>query len=164
MQNATHPKRRPTPNKRCESVEEKITVAIREGMTIDCAVLSHGIHPVTFLRWRRCENPNSDSTERDDRCWNCRGCSLQKKMDYALETYKSVLLKRIANATNSDGEPIWQASAWILERRFREEFSLRTVVDNHHVVNAGDENARRLVDAIIGKAAGADRKAVHSVP
>ena len=66
-----------------------------------------------------------------------------------METYKAVLLKRIHNATNRDGEPVWQAAAWILERRFRDEFSLKTVVDNRHHVDIGNNNAQRLVDALI---------------
>lgn len=147
------PKRRPTPNKRCSAVEDAIVSAIKDGATVEGASHQHGIHPVSFLRWRRCEQPILDSTDRDDRCWDCRGCRLQQKVDCSLEMYKAVLLRRIHNATNSDGEPIWQASAWLLERRFREEFSLKTINEQYHHIPKVSQNSQNLVAAIIGAAA-----------
>lgn len=141
------PKRRPVPNKRCSTVEDAIVSAIQGGATTEHACLQHGIHPVTFQRWRRCRQ--FETSDRDDRCWNCRECSLQQKVDCALETYKSVLLRRISDATDRDGNPIWQASAWILERRFKDEYSLRTVIDNRHEVDIGSTNAQSLVAAIL---------------
>jgi hypothetical protein len=146
------PKRRPTPNKRCTTVEDAIVSAIKDGATVEGASHQHGIHPVTFLRWRRCEQSALDSTERDDRCWDCRGCRLQQKVDCALECFKAVHLQRIANATNRDGDHIWQASAWLLERRFRDEFSLKTIVDNRHKVDMGNTNAQKLVTSILSAA------------
>jgi hypothetical protein len=65
-----------------------------------------------------------------------------------------MLLQRIANACDREGNPIWQASAWILERRFREEYSLKTFVENKHSVDIGNKNAENLVAAILQKAAG----------
>ena len=141
------PKRRPIPNKRCSTVEDAIVAAIKNGATVEGAAHSHGIHPVTFLRWRRCEESGS---ERDERCWKCRGCRVQQKVDCALEIYKGVLLQRIHNATDREGNPIWQASAWLLERRFRDEFALKTVIDNKHEVDIGNVNAKNLVTAILG--------------
>jgi hypothetical protein len=144
-------KRKPVPFKRSTEVEEKIVAEIKDGATLDGAALLHGIHPVSFLRWRRCELSDAGA-ERDERCWRCRGCRLQQKVDCALETFKAVHLKRIANATNREGEPIWQASAWLLERRFRDEFALKTVIDNKHEFEAGTANAQKLVASIIGAA------------
>lgn len=144
------PKRRPVPNKRCSSIEEAIVSALKDGATVEYASLQHGIHPVTFLRWRRCEQ--LDTADRDDRCWSCRGCRLQQKVDCALEIYKGMLLQRIANACDREGNPIWQASAWILERRFKDEYSLRTVIDNKHSVDIGNRNAENLMAAILGAA------------
>ena len=145
------PKRRPIPNKRSYEIEEAIVAAAKDGATLDHAALSHGIHPVTFLRWRRCELPDVGS-DRDERCWRCRGCRLQQKVDCALAIYQNVLLQRIANATDREGNPIWQASAWILERRFREEYSLKTFVENKHSVDIGNQNAERLVATILARA------------
>ncbi|MDO8649603.1 MAG: hypothetical protein Q7R81_07565 [Candidatus Peregrinibacteria bacterium] len=148
----TIPKRRPVPNKRCSTVEDGIVSAIKGGATVEAAAFQCGIHPVTFLRWRRCDKPDA-GTERDERCWNCRGCRLQQKVDCSLEMYKAVLLQRIHNATDREGNPIWQASAWLLERRFRDEFSLKTVIDNRHKVDMGNTHAEKLVAAIISGAA-----------
>ena len=133
-------------------MEEQIVADLKGGATLDGATLMHGIHPVTFLRWRRCEVSDTGA-ERDERCWNCRSCSLQQKVDCALAIYQNVLLQRIANACDKEGNPIWQASAWILERRFKEEYSLRTVIDNKHSVDIGNQNAERLVASILQSAA-----------
>lgn len=146
------PRRKPIPHKRSSDVETQIVADIKAGETVEGATLLHGIHPVTFLRWRHCEEPKDETEGRDSRCLNCRGCMLQQKVDSALEIYKSVLLKRIHNATNKDGSPIWQASAWLLERRFRDEFALKTVIDNRHEVDIGSNNAQKLVNAIMGAA------------
>lgn len=146
------PRRKPIPHKRSSDVETLIVADIKAGETVEGATLLHGIHPVTFLRWRRCEQPKDESEGRDSRCLDCRGCRLQQKVDTALEIYKSVLLKRIHNATSKDGSPIWQASAWLLERRFKDEFALKTVIDNRHEVDIGSNNAQKLVNAIMGAA------------
>lgn len=151
------PRRKPIPHKRSSDVETLIIADIKTGETVEGATLSHGIHPVTFLRWRRCEQPKDETEGRDSRCLDCRGCRLQQKVDAALEIYKSVLLKRIHNATNKDGSPIWQASAWLLERRFRDEFSLKTMIENNHVMDIGTANAERLTQAILGAALSGSR-------
>lgn len=144
--------RKPIPYKRSTVIEEKIVADIRQGATLDGAALGNGIHPVTFLRWRRCE-AEPESTGRDDRCWDCRGCRLQEKVDAALESYKSVLLRRVADATDKNGNPVWQASAWLLERRFRDEFGQKTVTDaTHRMAGPNVENARKLAAAILGAA------------
>lgn len=148
----TLPRRKPIPHKRSNDIETLIVADIRAGETVEGATLLHGIHPVTFLRWRRCEQPKDETEGRDSRCLDCRGCRLQQKVDTALEIYKSVLLKRIHNATNKDGSPIWQASAWLLERRFRDEFALKTVIDNRHEVDIGNTNAQKLMASILGAA------------
>lgn len=144
------PRRKPTPYKRSSNVEVLIVADIKTGMTVECATFQHGIHPVTFLRWRGCEQPKEEADGRDSRCLECRGCRLQEKTDCALEIYKSVLLQRIHDASDKDGNPIWQASAWLLERRFRDEFSLKTVIDNRHEIDMGTTNAQKLVAAILG--------------
>lgn len=145
------PRRRPTPYKRATEVEEKIIASVKAGATLDGAALQHGIHPTTFLRWRKCEHPFGDNLARDARCCKCRGCMLQKKLDGALEIYKAGLLGKIQNATNRDGQPVWQAQAWILERRFHNEFAVKTLSENRHEVDIeGITNAQKLVDAILG--------------
>ena len=144
------PRRKPTPYKRSSDIETKIVASIKAGGTVEGATLSHGIHPVTFLRWRRCEQPKEEVDGRDSRCLECRGCRLQQKVDCALGTYKGVLLKRIHDATDKDGNPVWQASAWLLERRFRDEFSLKTVIDSRHEVDIGMTSAQKLAAAILG--------------
>lgn len=144
-------KRKPIPFKRSTEVEEQILTEIKHGMPLDGAALLHGIHSTSFLRWRRCELSEAGS-DRDERCWRCRGCRLQQKVDCALESFKAVHLKRIADATNREGDPVWQASAWLLERRFKDEFALKTVMDNRHSVDIGNQNAENLVAAILRSA------------
>jgi len=45
----------------------------------------------------------------------------KNKVDAALVGFKQKHLKRIS----THGEKIWQASAWLLERKFKDEFSIK---------------------------------------
>jgi hypothetical protein len=118
---------RPTPYKRCKAVEDKIIKRIREGASFSDAPRLEGIDEATFRRWRQCEKENEDASLslRDRRCWDCANCTLQSKCDTAESHFRQSCLEVIHKA----GKKNWRAMAWILERRYRNEYTTRTIIE-----------------------------------
>lgn len=118
---------RPTPYKRCKAVEDKIIKRICEGASFTDAPRLEGIDEATFRRWRQCENENNDATLslRDRRCWVCANCTLQRKCDEAESHFKNECVRTVFVA----GELHWKARAWILERRYRQEYGVSAVIE-----------------------------------
>jgi hypothetical protein len=138
---------RTTPHKRCKALEDKIIKRIREGASFSDAPRLEGIDEATFRRWRQCEKESDDVTLplRDRRCWSCTNCTLQAKCDTAESHFKHECVQTIFTA----GEENWRARAWILERRYRDEYTTREIVE----VKGGEEPfdpSRALVNALIG--------------
>lgn len=78
-----------------------ILEGLANGMTQrDCAMLA-GIHEDTLCGWK------------------CNNSEFSEQMGQKAVEYKQKLLKRITDA----GEKDWKASAWILEHKYKNDFS-----------------------------------------
>ncbi len=119
---------RTTPNKRCREVEDRIVRHVREGASLSDAPCLEGIDEATFRRWRKCRNAedNDELPLRDRRCWSCANCALQRRCDEAECLFKQSCIRTIHRA----GERNWRARAWLLERRYRQEYGAMTVIED----------------------------------
>lgn len=106
---------------------------IRQGNTYTDACRMEGVHYDTFNEWRKQFSDFSVAVERSEALCkaDCIAC--------------------IHKAEAKD----WKAAAWILERRFPEEFSLRTSRLEKNSIVEGVEHAVRVVDALVCAAQGA---------
>ena len=113
----------------------KLVKAIREGLSIDLACDYVGINRSTFFRWQR---------EAEQLC---KGVDEGKRKYYKLTDRQKLLVDFLALIRKAlaaceyellqevrKGERGWQAKAWILERRFRERWARRTLVDDEAFV------------------------------
>lgn len=118
---------RPTPHKRCKAIEDKIIKRIREGASFSDAPRLEGIDEATFRRWRQCERDNDDVSLslRDRRCWECANCTLQRKCDEAESHFKQSCVEVI----HKSGKKNWRAMAWLLEHRYRDEYTTREIIE-----------------------------------
>lgn len=103
-----------TNNKPYKMTPERVAI-ILEGLSNglsqrDCALLA-GIHEDTLCSWKF---NNSEFSEQMG----------QKSIEY-----KQKLIKRVTDA----GEKDWKATAWILERKFKDDFSPHSTRDNSHL-------------------------------
>lgn len=121
------PSRKTVPNKRSTELENKIIKHIREGATFSDAPRLEGIDESSFRRWRKCKNDQGegDATLRDRRCWNCANCALQRRCDEAESGFKNYCVQIIHKAMPKH----WKAAAWLLEHRWREDYSLKSKVE-----------------------------------
>lgn len=93
-------------NKATEKTIEVILSAISEGLTQREAATLAGISEDTLSLWKR----DSDFSEQ----------IRQKQIENKLRHIKVI---------NQASEKHWQASAWWLERKYKEEFSLKNKLD-----------------------------------
>ena len=135
------------PYKRSSELEKKIIKRIGEGASFSDAPRLEGIDESSFRRWRKCKNAQGeeDTTLRDRRCWDCANCALQKRCDEAESRFKQECVQTIYKA----GAKNWKARAWLLERRYRDEYGTKTTVENSGEVIYSDPS-RELVNRIVG--------------
>ena len=109
-----------------------LAAALRKGVIIKHACIGAGICEKTYHNWQNeasdneldpldpeealGKNPNRDDVLR----------YFVRETSRALNDYSSGLLEKIHNADS------WQAAAWILERRFPEEFGRRAAAQTVH--------------------------------
>ena len=147
--------------KRTKIVIEAILIEIQGGLNPERACLLHGISTGSWRNWRACTNLSEarfdehgmELTKDDRRCWDCSGCVLQARADKARRRYIKTHHKAIAEAVLEDGTPDWRARAFLLERTVPEEYGNKVTQELNHSLNAGTDNAQKLVGAIIGAAA-----------
>lgn len=106
-----------------------VVQAIRAGGTLDTAAAHAGIDKATYHRWLK-DGRNlqqigiaEDDPRRDDLLLLLR---FVEEIDQALADFKLVGTGGILKA----GAEQWQAYAWLLERKFPDEFGRRTRVDH----------------------------------
>lgn len=87
--------------KYCEEMISEITGYIKQGSTAKDASAIAGISEETFYAWKKEKPEFSESLER------------------AKIQYKNSLIKRIEKVSEKN----WRACAWLLERRFPDDFS-----------------------------------------
>ena len=110
---------------------KELVEAMKDGLSIDIACNYVGINRSTFFRWQKDakkiykelgegKRTPSRLTPRQEKL-----VDFLKQMLQAVAAYELNLLKRI-----KEQSPRWQAAAWILERRFRERYARRVLVDD----------------------------------
>jgi hypothetical protein len=110
------------PYKLDEAMIKLICGHVSKGSSELDACLLSGISRAIFYRWKRAGSDEEDSDTP----------SIYKQFEEALRIaeahFKKEHLGRISAASNSDKRKQWQASAWLLERKFPQEFALRQQV------------------------------------
>ncbi len=108
-----------------------ITEALADGLTQKEASMLAGIDEDTLCNWKR---NNSDFSD---------------KVAKSAIQYKQKLLKTIVKA----GERNWKASAWLLERKYKKEFSLNPYFEKDPYAKHPDFefNIGRISDEVIRK-------------
>ena len=135
---------------------------MKHGATIDVACNVAEVHRSTFFRWQKDANQlyNDLAEEKiQSSKLNYREKGLLqflKKVLFATSRYELELLKEIRQGAYG-----WQAKAWILERRFRERYARRVMVDTELFVKNferehGSELAATLQKVIDAAQAAAD--------
>lgn len=108
----------------------KIIKALKDGATMDMAAQKGGVTRRTLYEWLYKGQDVRDARERDE---NARLTPYDDDYLWFVTEYegaeaemKQTLLTRIMEA--GEDRQKWQANAWILERRWPDEFALRQVV------------------------------------
>lgn|SRR5574343_1246244 len=112
------------PTKLTPEVEKAVCDAIREGMTYQAAADVSGIAISTLNDWLKDPRP--------------RFVQFSEAVRRANGEAKKELLRRIRDASRKD----WRAAAWILERRFADEYMPRNQTD---VTSGGQRIVVRIV-------------------
>lgn len=125
---ATQKKVLPRKNKATPRTVEIILDAISCGLTQRDASTLAGISEDTLSLWKR---QDSDFSEQ----------MRQKEIEY-----KSSLITSIKKA----GEKSWQANAWLLERKYKEEFALKSTleVNSSEKIQFLTENIKKILTPI----------------
>jgi hypothetical protein len=125
------------PSKLTPALQAKLCDAIRSGNFLETAASFAGIDKSTLHRWLK-----RGDRERRGACHDFAAA-----VDKAVADSQALAVARIAKAAN-DGN--WQASAWLLERRFPENWGRR---DRHEIkadinstvtVSHGDEAIEKI--------------------
>ena len=147
------------PYKRCEALENRIVRRIREGASLSDAPRLEGIDEATFRRWRQCKREKDDPTlsPRDRRCWHCANCALQGKCDEAESHFRQSCVEVIHKA----GKKNWRAMAWILEHRYRDEYTKREIIEVKDEIQRSDPSME-LIKFITRRTGASREKGVRS--
>lgn len=110
---------------------EIILNALSDGMTQRDASMLAGISEDTLCLWKR---SNSE---------------LSEQMRRKVIEYKQKLMKTIERASEKD----WKASAWLLERKFKRDFSREPKLEEDHTYDFPrlDFNMRAIADRVLEK-------------
>tara|TARA_Y100001973_G_scaffold99763_1_gene159497 strand:- start:164 stop:574 length:411 start_codon:yes stop_codon:yes gene_type:complete len=108
-QDSTNKKREPRRTQYHAAVVDALIESLSEGLTITASCGLVGIDRTTFYKWKQ-NYPE-----------------FKKAVDGARPIIEANMLQKIKDQAQTD----WRAAAWILERRFPEDFSLKREVDLH---------------------------------
>ena len=134
------------------SVIDALAEAMANGAAIDVACNIAGVHRATFFRWQQqAEQIYKDVAEgkvqrsklksREKNLLNFLETILKTTAEYELE-----LLKEIRDKVKG-----WQALAWILERRFRERYARRIMLDTEAFLKAFEREHGSELAAVLQK-------------
>ena len=134
------------------SVIDALAEAMKHGAAIDVACNIAGVHRSTFFRWQaQAEQIYKDVAEgKVQRSkLKSREKNLLKFLETILKTtadYELELLKEIRDKVKG-----WQALAWILERRFRERYARRVMLDTEAFLKAFEREHGSELAAVLQK-------------
>lgn len=109
-----------------EDVRKDILAAVGNGLSIKSACDYAGINESTFYVWQNKCQEDLDKGKKDSVY-----VDFFKSLKKARIAFKHANLKNIQNAAKKH----WQASAWILERTFPEEYGSKQIVNNNDEIN-----------------------------
>lgn len=103
------------PTKFTRETVDRLLAAIRAGLPYHLAAEAAGISETTFYEWQRGQFP--------------RGADKQLKAQFSEELTRARggSAARLISIINQAAPQDWRAAAWILERRFRQEFGKQTL-------------------------------------
>lgn len=121
-------------------VQKEIGQNIILGMPIKFAAEAAGIGETTFYRWMQ----SGEKAKRG---------KFREFWEYIKECQAKAVQLHLKLITKAAGEGTWQASAWILERRFPEEFGRREKVDvDANLNHSGKVDVTKMSDEELQKA------------
>lgn len=134
---------------------KRILSYIREGASQTAATQLIGREKKSFINFKRCADPVDGMDEDfavpltgdDRRCNNCRGCIIHNEVLRQEQLFKMEAMRDIKDATFM-GKPDWKAKAWLLERKFPDEFAETQKQELTASLNVAVNNARTVVEAI----------------
>ncbi len=98
------------PTKYTEETINTLLQGLREGKGRHKSCKEVGINYQTFLNWVHDENKSEFLTQ------------VKKAEEEGNQITKETCEQAIMNAATNNEKPIWQAAAWLLERKFPEEY------------------------------------------
>lgn len=132
------------------SVIESLADAMENGAVIDVACNIVGVHRSTFFRWQEeAEKLYNQLNEGEIQRSRLKArekhlIDFHEKVTCASARYELELLKEIRDKVKN-----WQALAWILERRFRERYARRVMLDKEAFLKAFErEHGSELVTVL----------------
>lgn len=145
------------------AVIELLADALENGAVIDVACNLAGIHRVTFHRWqdqaeKLYDQLNAGEIQRSRlNTREKRLIEFHKRVSLASSRYELELLKEIRDKVRN-----WQALAWILERRFRERYTRRVMLDTDKFLKKFEQEHGSDLAAVLGKVLDAAQAASDS--
>ena len=113
------PKKR-GPKGKPRSVRDELLSNLREGLSIKASCALSGVSEATYYNW----------LDKDE------GGEWTEEVEAAKRFSEAVMVSRVK--TLGEEKADWRAYAWLLERRFPEEWSAKREIDlNHNQVNDG---------------------------
>ena len=111
--------RRGPPSSLTPALQKRICSGISDGLTFEDACRIVHIASVTFRVWRE------RGTEDERKGVKSIFTDLLEAVRNAESGFKRTHLRRIKQASLHKGPGVWQAAAWLLERKFPAEFAVR---------------------------------------
>lgn len=104
-----------------KDIVEKITESIKKGNGRVAACKAAGLNYQTFLNWLNPLHNNYDLEFLE---------AIKKAENQGREVVKETCVNVIINAATDKEKPVWQAAAWMLERKFPEDYGNRQSIDH----------------------------------
>ena len=129
-----------------------LVAQLKEGAPIDVACDFAEINRATFYRWQKEANQLYDELSEGKRKPSKLTPRQKKLVEFlkqilkAIAEYELGLLKEIR-----DKVPRWQSLAWILERRFRERYARRVMLDTEAFLKAFEREHGSELAAVLQK-------------
>ena len=138
-----------------KDIRDAITIALSKGVSIDAACEFSGVHHSTYYNQQNWLNQKLGNNWQDylyDH-EDYKDENLDENVIEALEFFESIKkalavckVELVAKIRNSDA---WQSSAWLLERRWPEEFGRQRLEPSEKKFELNVENAHTIVADIL---------------
>lgn len=111
------PKKKRGPKGKSREVREELLANLREPMSIKAACALSGISEATYYNWIE-----------DDPAW-------AEEVEAAKRFSEPVMVSRLKSLAEEKGD--WRGYAWLLERRYPEQWSAKQEIELNQTVNDG---------------------------